>query len=194
MLAKSTPFQQRIRLATWVSDEVMPYEPRVRDWLKKRSISPEVADDLLQEAYCRLAALDSTTQISCPHAYFFSIVRNLLSQRLRRLRVVPLETIAEIDAFRDDAPSQERVAAGRDEIAWVKAFMAGLPERCRRVIELRKFEGWSQKRVAEYLGMSEKAVEKQIWIGLRALREARSQSDAAAVERMDQHLSQEHRR
>jgi len=66
------------------------------------------------------------------------------------------------------------------------AIIAALPERCRRVVELRKIEGWSQKDIAAHLGMSEKAVEKQVWVGVRAIRAAWASAEAQSAQRMDQ--------
>jgi DNA-directed RNA polymerase specialized sigma24 family protein len=139
-------------LAGWVAREIMPHEARIRAWFGRARLSPEDVDDLMQEAYCRIAMLDAVDHITSPHAYFFSVARNLLLRRLRRQQIVPLEAISEIESYRDeDTPS---------------------PERCRRVIELRKIEGWSQKQIAEHLGITEKAVEKQVWAGVRAVRQA----------------------
>jgi RNA polymerase sigma-70 factor (ECF subfamily) len=63
-------------------------------------------------------------------------------------------------------------------------LMSELPDRCRKAVELRKIEGLSQKQIAQRLGMSEKAVEKQVWLGVRALREGWSKIDAQADRRM----------
>ncbi len=170
-------FEHRRRLAAWVAREIMPHEPGVRAWLQARRVAPDEVEEIAQDAYCALASLDAFDHIQCPRAYYFSLCRNLLIRRLKRRRIVSFEAIAEIDAFRDDAPSPEDVASGRSELARVTAFIAGLPERCRAVVQLRKIEGWSQKRIAAHLGMSEKAVEKQVWLGVRAIRAAWSTAD-----------------
>jgi RNA polymerase sigma-70 factor (ECF subfamily) len=176
---------QRRRIALWVAREVLPHEPRVRDWLRRSRISPEDIDELIQEAYCRLAMLDSVDHIDSPQAYFFSITRNLLVRRLKRQRVVPLETLAEIDAYEDDRPSPERLAGGKMAYGKVLSLIAGLPDRCRKIVHLRKIDGWSQKQIAEHLGTTEKAVEKQIWLGVRLIREAWSQAEQDAADRLD---------
>lgn len=160
-------------LAGWVAREIMPHEARIRAWFGRARLSPEDVDDLMQEAYCRIAMLDAVDHISSPHAYFFSVARNLLLRRLRRQQIVPFEAISEIESYRDeDMPSPEEQTSSRMAYERVMALIANLPERCRRVVELRKIEGWSQKQIAEHLGMTEKAVEKQIWAGVRAVRDA----------------------
>jgi len=162
--------EMRRRTASWVAREIMPHEPQIRGWLARKQIALEDIDEVVQEAYCRLALLDAVDHIESPKAYFFSIVRNLLIRRLKRQRIVPFEAIAEIDSYCDETPLPDRIAGGRMDLARVACFIAALPERCRKVVQLRKVEGWSQKRIAEHLGITEKAVEKQVWLGIKAIR------------------------
>jgi len=173
--------QRRQLLARWVACEIVPHEGRIRAWFARRRLAPEDVDELMQEAYCRIATLDSVDHIDCGHAYFFSIARNLLLRKLKRQQVVPLEAISEIESFRDtQTPSPEEQVATRLAYERVMALIARLPERCRRIVELRKIEGWSQKEIAAHLGMTEKAVEKQVWIGVRAIREGWSAAGGTA--------------
>jgi RNA polymerase sigma factor (sigma-70 family) len=177
--------EQRRRIASWVAAEVMPHEAAVRAWLRRARVSPQDVDEVIQDAYCRLAMLDSIDHIDRPDAYFFSIARNLLLRRLKRERVVPIDAIAEIDAFNDDLhPSPEQQAAARLDYAKMLDFMNTLPERCRTIVMLRKIQGWSQKEIAAHLGTTEKAVEKQVWVGMKAIQRAWSDADRAADDRM----------
>lgn len=162
----------------------MPVEPDVRRWLHRSRVSPDDIDDLIQEAYCQLARLDSIESITKPQAYFFSIVRNLLMRRLRRAKIVSFETMAEIDSYVDDKVfSPEREVSGRIDLARVHEIMATLPERCRRVVELRKFEGLSQKEIALKLSISESIVENEIHAGVRRIVAAWMNDDASAIVR-----------
>lgn len=177
--------EQRRRIASWVAAEVIPHEAAVRAWLRRARVSPQDVDEVIQDAYCRLSMLDSIDHIDRPDAYFFSIARNLLLRRLKRERVVPIDAIAEIDAFNDDLhPSPEQQAAARLDYAKMLDFMSTLPERCRTIVTLRKIQGWSQKEIAAHLGTTEKAVEKQVWVGMKAIQRAWSDADRAADDRM----------
>src|SRR3546814_14106339 len=83
-------------------------------------------------------------------AYFFSIARNLLVRRLRRARIVPIEAIAEIDAFQDDMrPSPEREAGGRLDYRRLIALIDALPERRRRIVRMRKLDGYSHRDISQ---------------------------------------------
>ncbi|MDH7639328.1 RNA polymerase sigma factor [Sphingomonas oryzagri] len=172
--------ERRRRLARWVAREIMPHEARVRAWLRRSRLDPDDIDEVIQETYCRLSMLDSVEHIDRPDAYFFSIAGNLLARRLRRQKVVPFETIAEIEAYRDDAPTQEDVAFGHSDWLRMMGLISKLPSRCRQVVRLRKIEGWSQREIAEHLGISEKAVEKHVSAGIGSIRRAWIDGDQAA--------------
>lgn len=174
----------RIARARWVSIHIIPCERQVRAWLARWGVKHDDGDEIIQDAYCRIAMLDSVSHIDDPRAYFFSIVRNLVIRRLRRENIVQIETIAEIDACHDlHEPSPERQAADRQEYERLIGLIRALPIKCRQILELRKIEGWSQRRIAEHLGISEKTVEKQLWLGMKAVRLGWSREIAADKDR-----------
>ena len=59
----------------------MPHEGAVRAWLSRSAVPQAEIDDLIQEAYCRLAELASFDHVSNPRNYFFMVARNLLNDR-----------------------------------------------------------------------------------------------------------------
>ncbi|MGF7156246.1 RNA polymerase sigma factor [Novosphingobium gossypii] len=175
---------RRRRIAVWVAREIVPHEARIRRWLARSRLSPEDIDEVMQEAYCRIAMLPSVEHIDQPVAYMSAIARNLMLRRLKRQQVVVFEAVSEIDTWRDEMPSPEEQAASRMSYERVLAIIGTLPERCRRVVELRKIEGWSQKEIAAKLGITEKAVEKQVWTGVRAIREAWLRAEALSEDKV----------
>jgi RNA polymerase sigma factor (sigma-70 family) len=171
--------QARQKRAAWVGENIVPYEPRIRAWLRRWHVSPEDTDELLQDAYCRIALLESVEHIDRPLSYFFSIVRNFLARRHRRQRIVSFELIAEVDAFQD-SPAHGLEDQMSDRLIYQKilGLIDELPPRCREIVRLRKLEDWPQKRIAEHLRISEKTVEAQIRLGLKAIREAWDRHEA----------------
>lgn len=172
------------RIVRWVADQVMPHEGKVRAWLARSRMSDEDIDDVIQETYCRLWSVDDPDSIDRPDAYFFSVARNLLTQQMRRQRIVRIDLIAELDSIApaDESPSPERRALARLDLVRVRALVAALPDRCRAIFEMRKIEGVPQREIARRLGVTESMVENDAAKGLRlllaALREG--ESDAAA--------------
>lgn len=172
-------------MAAWVTEHVIPHEAAVRAWLARARASQEDIDELIQESYSRLAALESVDHIDRPDAYFFSIARNLLVRRLRRARIVPIEAIAEIDAYQDDVrPSPEREAGGRLDYRRVLALIDALPERRRRIVRMRKLDGYSQREIAVALGVSESIVENEIHQGVQAVQRAWRDGETLSATRL----------
>lgn len=160
----------RRKIVRWVGTEVMPHERGVRLWLTRSGVPEGDVDDLIQEAYCRMSALDSVDHIARPDSYFFQIARNLLIEQVRRSRIIRFETAAALENLSDDDhASPERITAGRRELERVQGLISGLPERCRRIFELRKIHGLSQKEIAARLGVTESVVENDGAKGLRLI-------------------------
>jgi RNA polymerase sigma-70 factor (ECF subfamily) len=161
----------RGEIVAWVGAQVLPHERDVRVWLRRAGARPDDIDDIVQEAYCRLAALPSVAHIVNGRAYFFQTARSIVAERLRRARIVRIDYVTEIDALNilDTEPSAERVVDGRRELLRVQGLIEGLPERCREVFKLRRLHGLSQRQVAERLNISENVVEAQTARALRLI-------------------------
>ena len=54
----------------WVSLYILPQEPKVRAALRRLGVLDSDIDDLIQDAYCRLATLRSVDMIERPWAVF----------------------------------------------------------------------------------------------------------------------------
>lgn len=175
--------QSRAEIVAWVGGQVLPHEADVRAWLRRRLSSAAAVDDVVQEAYCRIAGLDDVTHIANGRAYFFRTVSRIVIDQIRRARVVHLDSVAEMDDLNvvDDEPSAERVVAGRRDLARVKALIEDLPDRCRTIFELRRIHGLSQKSVAEQLGVTENVVEQQSIRGMKLIMSALAGQGAADV-------------
>ncbi|MFC4312523.1 RNA polymerase sigma factor [Steroidobacter flavus] len=162
---------------------MLPHEGDVRNWLSRRLPSAAAVDDVVQEAYCRLAALESVSHIASGRAYFFRSVANIVIEQVRRSKVVHIDSFAEIEELdvMDDAPPPDRIVSGRRDLALVGRLIAGLPERCRRVFELRRVYGLPQRDVAEQLGVSENVVEQQSIRGLKLILKALAEAGAEDI-------------
>jgi RNA polymerase sigma-70 factor (ECF subfamily) len=172
--------QSRAEIVAFVGSQILPHEADVRAWLRRTGSLAADVDDIVQETYCRLAALEAVSHIASGRAYFFRTARNIAIERIRRARIVRIDCVTEIDALNvvDDEPSPERVVAGRRELRRVQTLIEGLPERCRQIFTLRRIHGLSQREVATRLGVTENVVEAQAMRGLRLILRALSETSA----------------
>lgn len=176
----------RHRVTAWVGSEIIPHEADVRAWLC-RTLNPDDLEDIIQETYAQIAGLETVSHIRNPRAYFFTAARTFALMRLRRARVVNIEMVTEIDALSilEEEPSPERIVAGRRELARVRRLIEGLPERWRRVVELRKIEGLSQREAAEAIGVPEHTIDNDLRKGLKAILKAIAEGDRIAERKLD---------
>lgn len=144
------------------------------------SVAQEEIDDVIQETYLRLSRLDDVSHIRSPRAYFFSAARAVLIDRIRRQRIVRIDSLTEADelTLADSDPGPERRVSARIELERVQRLIAELPDRCREIFEMRRVQGLPQREIAERLGVPEHIVEAQAVRGLKLIMKAIARDDA----------------
>lgn len=159
--------------ARWLAANILPLEPQLRAWLKRVVPRGLETDDVIQEAYAKLAALPGYLQIIHPKAYLYQITKRLISEHVRRSTVIPIETIADLEQLHSPETdfTPERILSGRQELERLFQAIASLPGSCRAVFVMRKFDDMPQKAIAAKLRISENAVEKRMSRALRVLLE-----------------------
>jgi RNA polymerase sigma-70 factor (ECF subfamily) len=142
-------------------------------------VAAEDVEDIVQECYCRLSQLSDLSQIAEPRAYLFAMARNLAHRQRQRARVVRIEPIAEAEGseLASDLPLPDRIAVGRQELDRVRAALATLSDRARRIFLLRRVDGLSQKEIAARLGVTEMVVENDASRSLRAILRMLTEAD-----------------
>ena len=145
-----------------------------------RFVSDEhTAQDIVHEAYGTLWEKFEGKESDAWQAHLFRIVRNRSIDTLRHqssLRIVSLT-----DSFRnvcDEGLYQMDFAVNDsdrktiyDELtANIHSIMGKLPDRCREVFMMSRFQNMKNKEIAAALKISEKAVEKHIHKALTVFR------------------------
>ena len=159
------------QLIGWVGRHILPHERQLRAWLRAAFPAIDI-DDVVQEAYCRIATLTRVEHIDDPRRYLFRTARNVVLEQIRRERVVSIEAasgLAELELAPEEQGSPERVVAGRRALERVERLIESLPERARQVFRLRKIEGVPQREIATRLGLTETVVENEVARGLRRI-------------------------
>jgi RNA polymerase sigma factor (sigma-70 family) len=172
---------QRENIARWVAREILPHETAVRGWLARRFGPALDVDDVVQEAYCRLASLASVDHIENGRAYFYTTTRSIAMDLFRRSKVAGEKAMTEIELLgvEDEYPRADRAAEARQELLRIDGFLSTFSLTCRRVIELRRLQGLSQKETAQRLGISEHSVENHVTRGIRRVMKMLADEDRA---------------
>jgi RNA polymerase sigma factor (sigma-70 family) len=116
------------------------------------------AEDVVQEAWLRFGAVTQRRSLDEPVGYLYRIVRNLAVDGRRRLvreeRVIAPQADAAVQEAADHRPSPEAQTLARNELRLLREALAGLPERTRIALEMRRFGGCKLKEIAAHLGIS----------------------------------------
>lgn len=159
-------------LDEWFAAEVLPHEAALMRFLARRWRDAAELCDLRQEVYVRVYEAAQTSRPHQPRAFLFATARNLMSDRVRRGRIVSFEAVADFESsnvLTDDDHGPEQQESARQELLRLTSALLRLPPRCREVIWLRRVKGLSQKEVAAAMEIAEGTVEKQVAKGMRLL-------------------------
>lgn len=133
-------------------------------YFSRRGARRDVAEDLVQDVFVRLASRSATTQIENVEAYLMQTASSVWKDHGRRMRSRSEGAHIEFEDPRhgSEGLSPERVYEGRETVGEVLAALNALNSRTRQVFFLRRFEGMSQKDVARRLAISVSLVEKEM--------------------------------
>ena len=122
--------------------------------------SPEIAEDIVQDAYVRALSGFDAFRGGDPRAWLFTIVRNRFYDwaRERKLKATAPLSIPgdgeedDFDYWDPDQDTPERALVRKDEAATVRTMVDSLPPRLREVIVLKEMEELSYRQIAEVTG------------------------------------------
>ncbi len=126
------------------------------------------AEEVVQEVFCKIwDKRKSLSFTSSFKAYVFTSVRNKCFNHHEHMKVRHQHqdhvkhTTSEADTGILEEVDLERK---------IEEAVASLPEQCRKVFKMNRFEGLKYKEIAEQLGISPKTVENQMGKALKVMR------------------------
>lgn len=145
-----------------VCRHIFRYVPDIR-------IAQDIAQDLFVELWTKRDKLNIT---SSPGAYLY---RMAVSRALNHIRDNRRHVHSDVTVLRTvsvNAPEPGQVMDADSLNSIVTVAIDNLPERCRQVFMLSRFEDMSNAQIADALDISVKTVENQMTKALRAIKEA----------------------
>jgi RNA polymerase sigma-70 factor (ECF subfamily) len=160
------------------------YRPRVFGFLARLCGRRDLAEDLLQETWIRVATRAAGLKEGLPLGpWVFTVARNLYLS-WRRWRLLDAERVAEmmrVDPEPKAADSPFEHAAANETERMLELALASLPLRYREVLLLVALEGMSQEEAAGVLELKPEALRKRL-SRARALLAAKLEKQTSPVE------------
>lgn len=158
-------------LEAWFAREILEHEDALVRYLTRKWPDPNDIHDLRQDIYIRVYEAAGRARPQSAKSFLFTTARNLMSDRVRRQRIVSIEAIGDSDFLNVlvDEISPEQAFGARQELKRLSQAFDRLPPRCREVVWLRRVVEMPQRDIARRMGITVKTVERQASIGLRML-------------------------
>ncbi|AOY96085.1 RNA polymerase subunit sigma-70 [Cupriavidus sp. USMAA2-4] len=153
---------------------VRHYDELVEHLRRRFGADRGFARDVVHDVCVNLLAEPPRQPVLTPIAYLRRATLNLAIDRHRveRARAAWVLSMDELPDGVSEAPGQARRLDAAREFERLAAAIETLPPRCREVFVLHKVHELPQAEVALTLGISRKAVEKHVRLGLAACRAA----------------------
>lgn len=134
----------------------------LRAVLMRRGLTVHDAEDLVQEAWLRLAMFEGQEAVVEPEAFLMRAALNLSTDAYRakanRGEQLELEDVVLVDS----TPSGEARVMAQQQVARLSECLAALPSKTRDIFLAHRHEGLRYQDIATLCGLSVSAVEKHI--------------------------------
>jgi RNA polymerase sigma-70 factor (ECF subfamily) len=155
----------------WFVREVLPLESALLQFLRHNWRNASEIDDFLQDIYVRVFESARKQLPESAKLFVFATARNLLIDRVRRARIIPIEAVSDLEtvdvALHEEAP--DRIVMARDELRRLQDAVDRLPPRCREAIMLKQVEGLTRREIAQRMGVGEETVKRHLTNAMLAL-------------------------
>lgn len=144
----------------------------LRRFFRSYRLNTADVDDLTQDVFMRLAGPRGRATLLKPEAFVFTLAKNLVRDRARRLHIrAGAHSIAvDDDDLRCERPTPDQWLDLAQRIEQVEVAVAALKPRTREAFLLHRVNGDSYAAIAIQMEISVSMVEKHIMSAMTALR------------------------
>ena len=155
----------------WLCHEVIPHQHAYLALARRVTGSGEAAKDIVQDVYAEVLGGDGWRKARDAKAFVLRVVYCRSVNWVNRQRVVPIQSLPDYEgvAFADSDPDAFERLSGREELAAVLDILDELPDRCREVVTMRRFDELPPKEIARRLGINLITVERHLARGVALL-------------------------
>jgi RNA polymerase sigma-70 factor (ECF subfamily) len=159
------------RADAWFAREILPLEASLMQFLRHNWRHKAEIADLRQEVYARVYESAVKRIPEKPKHFLFATARNLLIDRARQARVIPIDAASDIDVLdaASDTPGPDQIVMARDELRRLQAALEKLSPRCREAVVLGRIQGLSRREIASRMGVTEGTAAQYLAEGICSL-------------------------
>ena len=129
-------------LDIWFKREILAHEESLVRYLYRTWPRHQEVYDLRQDIYVRVYEAAINSRPLSPKSFLFATARHLVTDRVRRQRVVSIDAVEDLDALNVmvDDMSPERRTSAHQELRRLAEAIDQLPPRCRETVWLRRVD------------------------------------------------------
>jgi len=149
-----------VDLHAWFLREVLPLEAALTQFLGHHCRGRAGVADLLQEVYVRVYEAARKQLPETTKSFVFTTAHNLLVDRVRREKIIPIEAVENLEALgiAAEEPGPEAQTEARDELRRLQAALEQIAPRAREAFVLHHADGLKPSEIAARMNISVKTV------------------------------------
>jgi RNA polymerase sigma factor (sigma-70 family) len=144
------------------------YHTALRLFVSSFLANQQDIEDVCQETFLRTYKSSIEYELKKPKSFLFKVAKNLIISDFRKASSKLTDYVEDIDIVNTelDFNNLEHDVLAREKLGIMCEALATLPERCRKVVVMRKVYGMSTKEIAKQLGISVITVSNYITRGM----------------------------
>jgi RNA polymerase sigma-70 factor (ECF subfamily) len=135
---------------------------RVKAALRRRGRTEQDAEDLVQEAFVRLAIYERKQAVEKPEAFLMKTALNLSIDAHRTRKSRGEEVLLDDVVLMDTAPRAEDVLLSRERLERLSECVARMNDKTRTIFLAHRLDGLSYQEIGRLHGLSVSGVEKHV--------------------------------
>ena len=153
------------------------YRSSLKYFISGYVINPQDVDDVCQETFLRTYKSSIENEVQKPKSFMFRVAKNLIVSDLRRASTQLNEYVEDIDIVDStiELDNLENNALAQEKLGVMCEAIAGLPNKCRQAVVMRKVYGLATKDIAKRMNISTITVSNYITRGMCAYNDAVTQ-------------------
>lgn len=153
------------------------YKAALKSFVSGYVVNAQDVDDICQETFLRTYTSSLQSEIQKPKSFMFRVAKNLIVSDFRKASTQLNEYVEDINLVvpKFDIENLENDALAQEKLGVMCEAIAGLPNKCRQAVIMRKVYGLATKDIAKRMNISPITVSNYITKGMCVCNEAISQ-------------------